>query len=631
MPRGHPRGVGTVLAVLVLVSLAAEAVARQRPLERPPNIVLIIGDDHGWPYSGFMGSRTVATPNLDALAAAGTVFTHVFASGNTCQPSLRTLLSGLEPDAWVAQREGTEVVFGSQLPRAAEVQRFTTLPRLIGRRGYKSFEAGKHWEGTARAAGFTDGGAIAISPPLALPADGFGRPSVDAMASFLDSAGDEPFFLWLAPSVPHVPFDPPAELQTPYRAMGLVETAVLYYANVTRLDGLVGEIIGELRARGLDRETLVVYVSDNGWHQDPDREHYFGTYLGGPRGKASAYELGLRAPTILHWPGRVRSGRRDKTLATFADLNATLLDYADVTLSSQHEGRSLRESAEGRRRRGREFVFGTTDLVRPPDSDTGPVVSRERAAYVRTRRWRYVEYIDRGTHELYRIERDPFEQHDVATRYPRVAARLAERLANELERRAAPSAILDVTGRVRGVFGGPVAGLPVRMSGGGSLFDVWTGADGTFRIPNVPANDYSLIVPAPILVVEGQVQTSVAVPLTDLEAGPHIEFAVLGANFARSDERVGDSEIVGELVDWLGRGFRGLSLHLETLDESGDAVFQMKLMTGRDGRFSMDHLPHGRYRLAVDRVGCKGEWLLDLAERSRLEVRERVRCARPAG
>ncbi len=629
MPRGHPRLVGTALAVLIVLGLAFEAPARQRPIERPPNLVLIIGDDHGWPYAGFMGSDIVATPNLDALAASGTVFTHVFASGNVCQPSLRTLLSGLESDAWEAQRARLESNIGTALPRAEEVQRFTTLPRQLARRGYRSFEAGKHWEGTWHSAGFSSGTAFVTPRPFQLPLDGFGRPSVTHMSGFLDSVGDDPFFLWLAPSVPHVPLDPPAELQVPYRAMGLVEPAVLYYANVTRLDRLVGEMLAELRARGLERDTLVVYLSDNGWQQDPDREHPAGSLLGGPRGKATVYELGTRSPTILHWPGHVREGHRDAGLATFADVNATLLDYADVPLPADHEGRSLRARAEGERERGRRAVFGTANVLRAPEDEVRAgtsVVRIERASYVRTRGWRYVEFPERGVEELYRIDEDPLEQHDLSEAYPVVAELLRARLARELARRAEPADVVDVRGRLMKLSGDPVVGLPVSLLSNAGGFEAVTDANGTFRIPGVPVSDYLLRMAATLLYREGRIFQQRAVSLTGLESGPYIDLRAVGAEFAASADRAGDSEVRVHFVDWRGRAVAGLPFLLPAFDPAGEVDFTLRGVTGADGGYLFDRLPPRAYRLSAIRIGCTAERDLWLEAGSRYEARQRLRC-----
>jgi len=120
---------------------------------RAPNIVLIVGDDHGWPYAGFMGDRFVATPNLDQLAAAGMTFTHAFSSASMCRPALQTLLSGLHGRTWTAQLERIERDLGETLPFRTEAPHYVTLPRQLRRQGYRSFQGGKLWEGSFLDAG----------------------------------------------------------------------------------------------------------------------------------------------------------------------------------------------------------------------------------------------------------------------------------------------------------------------------------------------------------------------------------------------------------------------------------------------------------------------------------------------
>jgi uncharacterized sulfatase len=616
--------------------IGTEATARVERLERPPNLVLIVGDDHGWPYAGFMGNDIVQTPNLDALAAEGTVFTHVFASASVCRPTLRTLLSGLDRPAWEAQHERTNTTFGPALPPRFEVRRFQTLPRQLARRGYISFQAGKYWEGSSPRAGFSAGTATSIGRGFfEIVGDDFARPSLEPLTNFLDTVGEAPFFLWLAPKIPHTPLDPAPELQAPYRALGLVEPAVLYYANVTRLDQVVEAMRDELRARGLDRNTLIVYVSDNGWEQAPDESHFLGSVLGGPRGKASIYELGYRAPTIFHWPGRVPGGRREAALATFEDLNATLLDYAGVALPPDHEGASLRRHIETGRGRGRDVVFGSTDFLRVredefvPGRGPGGLVRFESAAYIRTREWRYVSYLDRGEHELYRIASDPFEDFNVADDYPHIAARLAARLAAELERRARPAPVVELAGRLRTFLGVPIDGMPLHLSGvdaAGQAIELrgTTADDGSFRLPNVPAGHYTLTLPEGRLVYEAQLLTEVPVDLTGLQTGPFLDLRAIELSETRPRAESGDSEIHATFVDRRGRPLAGLPVQLDAWEQAGD--LHLRLLTGPDGSVSLDRLPRSLYLQTPGEEAGPGGRYFFLPDAARLKTRMRIRC-----
>ena len=162
-----PRGRLLAFALLAILGAVGPAVA-----QGPPNVVLIIGDDLGWTDLGFMESfRTletnqgpmpiqdiVQTPNLDSIAAAGVVFRNGNSTASVCQESLQTLLSasGLHSIQWTAMRQELRTVPGIQPLRfRQEVQYIRTLPRELGRLGYRSWEGGKMWEGTFAMAGFT--------------------------------------------------------------------------------------------------------------------------------------------------------------------------------------------------------------------------------------------------------------------------------------------------------------------------------------------------------------------------------------------------------------------------------------------------------------------------------------------
>ena len=125
------RRVFITTALLVLAARHAHATT-------PPNVLLLIGDDPGWPYSGFMGDPIVQTPNLDALAAAGTTFTQAQNPASVCQPALRALLAAVHDDQWSAKRTALQTTLGI-LPARSEVGHYRTLPRELARRGYLSW------------------------------------------------------------------------------------------------------------------------------------------------------------------------------------------------------------------------------------------------------------------------------------------------------------------------------------------------------------------------------------------------------------------------------------------------------------------------------------------------------------
>ncbi|MDJ0847616.1 MAG: sulfatase-like hydrolase/transferase [Myxococcota bacterium] len=395
------------MRLAALVALACVlACGGPSPADRErPNVVLVVSDDVGYMDHGFMGSPHVATPNLDRLAAKGTVFTHAFSTSSICRPALRSLLTGLAPLQWDTRA----------LERGAEtgglVEELVTLPRALAARGYVSFQAGKFWERDHVVAGFSGG----MQQPGDSPAHGgvgrrIGRSvPLDPVLRFLDERGSAPFFLWFAPMLPHVPHDADERFAEPYRGRGLSGPALRYYANVSRFDALVGELLEALEERGLLSSTLVVYLADNGWDQPPDAELVAGAG-DGPRGKRTMYEIGWRTPLVFHWPGVVPEKVRSDALVSSLDLFPTLLDYAGAAAPEGRSGRSLRAVIQEGAPWSRERIVGSQVAPRIEDA---PAAARSnapgtlpRAFFVRDREWWYVWYPHRSTEELYSVRDD---------------------------------------------------------------------------------------------------------------------------------------------------------------------------------------------------------------------------------
>ena len=379
-------------------------------LPESPNVVLIIGDDVGWTDFGFMGSEVVHTPHLDRLAREGIVFTHAFSPASLCRPSLRSLLTGFEPYA-VEIRMAAARREKRARPTLEEV--FETLPERLGERGYVSFQGGKFWEGTFEMGGFTHGmtrtfsASDVIFPDMKMlcGSEGLvlGRETLQPLWDFLDAHSDRPFFVWYAPMLPHFPFDAPPRFRRLYADDPVSPFVRGYRANLTRFDATVGEVLERLEELGLRERTLVLYVSDNGWSSAPDAPS---PSAEGPRGKGSIYELGVRTPLVLSWPGVLAAGARDDRLVSLVDVFATILDFAGAEPVAGASGRSLLPLLAGRGDFQRESVIG------------GPYDDRPRAWFLRTRKWRYVWFTGDRPEELYEIQEDPFETRNVADVHP---------------------------------------------------------------------------------------------------------------------------------------------------------------------------------------------------------------------
>jgi uncharacterized sulfatase len=233
------------------------------------------------------------------------------------------------------------------------------------------------------------------------------RETMDPIFEFIDEHLGQPFLVWFAPQLPHLPHDPPQRLRNSYKGLGLPWFAPGYYASVTWFDESVGLLVEHLEKRGLRERTLIVYLADNGWQAPADGVDY-DFVLGGAHGKLSLHELGFRTPVIFNQPGRIAPGRSETELVSSVDLFPTLLGIAGATVPPSREGRDLRPAVEAGTPGPRDVLIGTAATLRTdrPEQPAG-------GAFLRDHRWHYLWYND-GREALFDLEADPDEQRDVA-------------------------------------------------------------------------------------------------------------------------------------------------------------------------------------------------------------------------
>ncbi len=425
-------GIAGVVAALAM-GLVIRPLTAEETRERP-NIVLLISDDQDYEHLGFMGNSFVHTPNLDRLARAGTVFTTAHLPMSRCHPTLASFLSGRWP-----HQSGIYYNYGKK-----KLAPDNSLPNLLRQAGYATYVEGKYWEGNPREMGFTHG--------KGKTAGTFVRKTQESLFAFIDAhAGKQPMFIWWAPKLPHTPHNPPQRYRALYDAKqmpippymrgrvdhipmrpdlprrqrrGFRDLEMTSYAMDAWLDDGVGQLIDKMRSAGEHERTLYVFVIDNGW-------------CNGLVSKGSPFEKGVRTPIFFSWPKKIAAGRRFDDLVSTLDLYPTILDYAGVEVPTTAAGRSLRPRIEGRPAESREYLFGAIYPAFATRDDQRP----ERdvyALYCRTRRWKYILYVqdvtaDRnrnyfriqhiltefptrqaGDEDLYDLQRDPYELKDLA-------------------------------------------------------------------------------------------------------------------------------------------------------------------------------------------------------------------------
>jgi arylsulfatase A len=360
--------------------------------DRPPNVVMIISDDQTYSDLGFMGNREIRTPHLDRLAEQSARFVNGYVPSSVCRPSLVTLLTGLyphqhgvhfnhPPPGFAALTRSDEIdkqTYDALRERGAKrVTELPTLPRILAERGYRSLQTGKYWEGHWENAGFTEGMTLGEPRPgaeygnITLPngdlvAHGngdhglaIGRETMDPIRDFLDRHGEEPFFIWYAPFLPHLPHNSPPEYFRIYEDSGLPEHLIPYYAACTQFDDTVGELVRMIERRGLAGRTLFVFVIDNGFTPDPEKPRLDGAEFNYTKtSKRSPFEDGLRTPILLRWDGQVVPDTHEP-LCSSVDLFPTILAAAGIDdIPENLPGRSLWPAARGEAELPDRPVFG---------------------------------------------------------------------------------------------------------------------------------------------------------------------------------------------------------------------------------------------------------------------------------
>ncbi|HCI71261.1 MAG TPA: hypothetical protein DF712_17200 [Balneola sp.] len=421
-----------ILALLfTVISCEREVTTSNKEL---PNIILLIGDDQGYPYFGFMGADYVKTPNMDQLAKSGTLFTNGYVSQNHCRPSLQTLMTGTLPIDY--NQNVDRLIEEKSIPedsivnfRHHAMQYFKTLPKILSQKGYKSFQGGKWWEFNYQNGGFDEGMTTGWNKGDKEKKDWFlkfmggegrklARATMEPVYDFVEANKEDPFFIWFAPELPHYPFDAPDKYYNIYKDEDMTESAKRYYANCTWFDDGIGELIRYLKEQDEFDNTLFVYVNDNGWEQEPDQEFRHDSlrwHNGGDKGKLSIYDQSFRTPIIFSWNGKIEAGKRSNALMHSADIPATILDYLDIVIPENYFGRSYKALIEDTSKAGRDIIIGQATQMRSEDDMMGMKIE---AYWARTENWFFQWNITLETIALFDMNEDPNNDHNLAETYP---------------------------------------------------------------------------------------------------------------------------------------------------------------------------------------------------------------------
>jgi arylsulfatase A len=437
-----------MLRVLLIVAAALLSTSVCPAAAERPNIIFMLADDMGYGDLPSFGAKDVRTPHLDSLVQTGVRFTNAYSDGPECTPARTAFLTGRYP-----QRPG-----GMECPiGTGNVGRYDEAIRLRERNdlglparmavlapglkaaGYANAIIGK-WhmgyepkfspldQGFDRFFGILGGNVdfyrhVELSP---LPAFYEDRAPIQREGYMTDLLRDEsrrfireqrtgasrqPFFLFLSFTAPHFPFQPPHRPGDPMPTpeQWTKGTRANYVAMIENMDDAIGAVMAELRARGMERNTLVVFASDHGamlpGSNAPWRDF-----------KETLFEGGLRTPVIASWPDGLPAGRVDERVWTLMDLTASFLELAGA------------KPLDGRPLDGRPILVDVMNNRATPERDFFWRARRGERTWraVRSGPMKLILRDDPGQREewLFDLAADPREERNLLSQRGDVAARL---------------------------------------------------------------------------------------------------------------------------------------------------------------------------------------------------------------
>ena len=330
---------------IAVCAWASTALAKE---QRPPNVVLIYCDDLGWGDLGCFGAKKIRTPNIDSIARRGTRFTSFYVAQAVCSASRAALLTGC-----YANRLGIHGALGPNQKIGLNPEE-VTLAEVLKPRGYATAIVGKWHLGRPTELlptrqGFDEYFGLPYSndmwpqngnaakgtyPPLPLiegdrvieetpEQSQLTRRYTERAVSFIQRSARAPFFLYLAHAMPHVP------LFAGSRFAGRSRQG-LYGDVIEEIDWSVGEVLKALRRNSLEKDTLVIFTSDNGpWLSYGQHGGIAGPFR---EGKGTSFEGGIRVPCVMQWPGHIPQGRTNDIPLMTIDMLPTVARLAGADL-----------------------------------------------------------------------------------------------------------------------------------------------------------------------------------------------------------------------------------------------------------------------------------------------------------
>lgn len=416
--------------------------------QTPPNVIFILTDDLGWGDLGCYGHPITRTPNIDALAARGTLFTNFYVNASVCSPSRCAFFTGQYPSRHrihghyatpeMNKNRGMSDWLEPQVPNTA---------RLLKSAGYATAHIGKWHLGSNSGGpepdqyGFDYVGSGEKEGANGPAADPYYRANstrlfVDEAIQFIEKHKETPFYTQIWTLVPHATLSPTPEQMKEYsrlRAGGPTfphaSAAQIFSSSVTDLDTQLGRLFKALDDMKLTDKTLIIFSSDNG----PEDIHvqnagHSGIGSAGPfRGrKRSLYEGGIRVPGIIAWPGHIPAGRIDKqSIVSGVDILPSLCALAGVKIPADHalDGEDMSDTWTGETRpRKHPLMWEWRFRIAGEPFHHSPELA------IRDGQWKLLMNPDKSRVELYDLNQDLTQLNNVAEHHPDIVERLGSQV-----------------------------------------------------------------------------------------------------------------------------------------------------------------------------------------------------------
>jgi arylsulfatase A-like enzyme len=422
---------------------------RKASAEMKPNVLLILVDDLGYGDLSSYGAPDLRTPAIDGVASSGVRFGRFYANCPVCSPTRASVLTGRFPDL-VGVPGVIRTHRQNSWGRLSEDA--VMLPQVLAQTGYDTAIIGKWHLGLRTPDTPTERGFAHFRGFLGDMMDDYfnhrrhgtnymrsGREEIDPEGHATDlfsdwaaeyvrgRAGSErPFFLYLAYNAPHTPIQPPGEHleRVRRREKGISKRRASLVALIEHMDSGIGKVLDALRESGLERDTLVLFTSDNGGQLGVGARN--GPLRGG---KGQMYEGGIRVPMCARWPGRIAPGSRSAARALTMDLFPTICEAAGAGTEHEIDGRSFLPTLLGESQREEERALF---WVRRE----GGKRYRGKAFYAARRGdWKLLQNAPAEEMRLFNLKEDPGETRPLGEDHPR-HAELREALRAHVEEAA---------------------------------------------------------------------------------------------------------------------------------------------------------------------------------------------------